>query len=121
MSNKNKTEDQSTAATAGRLKRVVSKLGIDGWQGLLALAEEICPPDNLPEGSPDWWSDVVFKTATGWTVVIFYDGDELDYIDHFTTPDGQEIDFWDWPEEDEWKKYLINWRGVGDLERLMSC
>ena len=51
-------------------------------------------------------------TWKGWQVVCFYDcaeGGEFDYIDHFSTPKGREIDFWDW-EYGEDRDRLKNWR-----------
>jgi hypothetical protein len=38
-----------------------------------------------------------FETSDGWTIVIFNDCDEWDYIDHVTDPDGDTAtfdDFW---------------------------
>ena len=57
-----------------------------------------------------------------WKVIIFHDCGELDYIDHFVSPDGEIIDFWDWPVEEDFynsdKNLLMCWRGNGDLARL---
>lgn len=88
----------------------------DCWY-LLEIAESANPPDNWDDHI---WTEKEFDAKDGWKVSFFYDGDELDYIDHFVTPDGKKIDFWDWPEETPGRQNLINWRGVGDLERLRS-
>ena len=103
------------------LTSLVSRFGVTGWADLLKIAEEVNAPEKQPSDSPKWCADVSFDHPTGWKVVIFYDCGELDYIDHFVTPDGTDIEFWDLPEDDTWKNYLINWRGVGDLERLLAC
>ena len=93
------------------------------WE-LLEIAESTNAPEYLPEDSSDCWSDVTFEAKNGWKVVIFYDGTELDYIDHFIKPDGKIINFWDWPDEPDYynsdKHILMCWRNVGDLERLKS-
>ena len=100
---------------------VLKSLGIDSWQQLLEIVEATRPPDIQSQDSPNWCSDVLFAARDGWKFSIFYDCGELDYIDHFVTPAGHEIDFWDWPDENPWKCYLINWRGCGDLERLLAA
>jgi hypothetical protein len=101
--------------------QLLSGVIINSWQELLELAEDVAPPEEQPSDSDNWCTDVVFKAADGWKVVIFYDCGELDYISHFVAPGGKEIDFWEWPEAHPWRSYLINWRGVGDLERLKKC
>jgi len=92
--------------------------GIGSWEELLQMAEDVNPPDYQPDDSDNWSGDTEYKLPTGWTVIIFYDCGELDYIDSFVTPSGTIIDFWEWEEEHPWRQYLINWRGVGDLESL---
>jgi len=46
------------------------------------------------------WDEVQAGNVTfeieGWTIVIFNDGDSLDYIDEVTAPDGRHADFDDW-------------------------
>jgi hypothetical protein len=61
--------------------------------------------------------NVTLNAKDGWKCVIFYDGDMLDYIDSFITPDGEIINFWEWDECIE-KSILMGWSGVGDIERL---
>jgi hypothetical protein len=100
---------------------------------LLELAESTNAPSEQPSDSVNWCHDVVFNCKNGWKVVIFYDCGELDYISYFINPDGLIIDFWDWPDEFEVddpryekallssdKNFLMNWRGVGDIERLRA-
>lgn len=50
------------------------------------------------------WADVycgnvTFHTSNGWTVVVFNDCDEWDYIDSVTAPDGRRIEFGDLPAD----------------------
>lgn len=95
---------------------------------LLEIAESANPPEILPSG-PEW-GDVPMDASDGWKVVFFYDG-ELDYIDHFISPNGERLDVWlddDHPEREkcdaawggQWPP-IMNWRGVGDLARLRAC
>lgn len=72
---------------------------------LLGLLEGVAIPADS-----DVWGDVIFPCRDGWTVTIFYDCGELDYIDCFTDPSGNKVNFWDWPESPDQKR-LINWRG----------
>jgi len=98
-------------------------LDVFGQWLLLEIAESANPPEVLPTG-PDYL-DVEMEAKDGWKVTFFYDG-ELDYIDHFVTPDGQRLDVWlndDHPfrENAAWENGwppIMNWRGVGDLARL---
>ena len=63
--------------------------------------------------SPDdvYAGDVEFKLSNGWTVVVFNDCDEWDYIDHIVAPDGRTIDIprdRDGPEDaNEWPEILF--------------
>lgn len=63
------------------------------------------------------FGDQPFPAKDGWTVVIFYDAGDLDYIAHFLTPDGEEIDFWKWPESED-RDRLIAWRGRPTPEEI---
>ena len=89
--------------------------GIHSQWDLLEIAESANPPDNLDEHV---WTEKTFDSSNGWKVVFFYDGDELDYIDTFISPDGTVINFWEWGDGHPWFNDLFNWRCVGDLVRL---
>lgn len=65
---------------------------------------------DIPESISDAFTDVEFDLGDGWTVAVFYDCGELDYISWWRTADGERFDFWDWPESDL-KSRLMNWRG----------
>jgi hypothetical protein len=81
---------------------------------LMGIAEST----NAPEHDGKYYhEDVTFEAKDGWKCVMFYDGDELDYIAHFITPDGEIIDFWEWEDSPE-KDTLTCWRSIGDIERL---
>lgn len=94
--------------------------GIEWAERLLSMADAANVPDDHP--NPDWWpSEVEFELSDGWKMAVFYDVGDLDYIEHFVAPDGQIIDFWDWPDitdlgEDEWcdldKNMLMGCRGT---------
>jgi len=94
----------------------LERLGIYSQWDLLALAEKAMPPDEQPPESEEWCADIDF-VVDGWIVRIFYDAGELDYIAEFIGPDGTIFDFWEWPDGHPWKRDLINWSGVGDVER----
>lgn len=85
----------------------------DPWY-LLELAESTGAVDKYKKY---WCEDVTFNAKDGWKVVIFYDQDEIDYIDSFISPTGEIINFWDWEDSFD-KETLICWRGPGDLKRL---
>ena len=72
---------------------------------LLSLLDRV----DIP-GECDDCGDISFDLGDGWNVTLFYDVGELDYIDHFTKPDGEVIDFWNWPPSGD-RDRLINWRG----------
>lgn len=74
---------------------------------LLGLIDGIVIPENIGPGE---FRDVEFLVRDGWKVDVFYDCGELDYINHFVSPEGERIDFWGWPESKD-KSRLINWRG----------
>jgi len=97
----------------------LERLGIYSQWDLLALAEKAMPPQYQPDDSVNWFADVPFY-VDGWTVRIFYDCGELDYIDAFTGPDGTTFDFWEWSDRHPWKRELMHWSGVGDMERLRA-
>lgn len=90
---------------------------IDAIWRLLEITESLAPPDLVDPGT---FEDREFVSPDGWRVTIFYDGGELDYISHFTTPKGEMINFWKWPEETPGRDLLMNWRKVGDRKRLME-
>lgn len=74
---------------------------------LLGLLEGVEIPDD--SSVDDVW-EKEFDCRDGWRVVVFYDVGELDYIEYFVTPDGEKINFWDWPESND-RSELMNWRG----------
>ncbi len=80
---------------------------------LLSLADEINPPAKIDDAA---FGNREFICSNGWRVTFFYDGGDLDYIDHFASPDGRVIDFWDWPDDLPERDVLINWRPAG-----MNC
>lgn len=92
----------------------------DPWE-LLEIAEAAAPPDTQPADSSNWCGNVLFYGSRGWEVIVFYDCGELDYIDHFVTPEGATLDVWpDVGDQSEWQQIVSAWRGVGDLARLRS-
>jgi hypothetical protein len=96
----------------------------DVWE-LLKIAESTNAPDEYPQDSPYWCGDKIFNAMDGWKVEIFYDCGELDCINYFINPEGEEINFWDWPDGDDFynsdKNTLMCWRRIGDLERLQKA
>ena len=117
MTEEAKSPDE-TSVSKSFCSDLLKRYNINSWEDLIRIAESANPPDRIPCSSPDWVGDKEFNTDGGWKVVIFYNVGDLGYIDHFKAPDGEEIQFWDWPEEHPWRSYLMNWCGVGDLKRL---
>lgn len=87
---------------------------------LLELVERAAPPGKQAKG--EWDSHVVIE-IDGWQIELFYDCGELDYIDHFITPEGERLNVW--PDHQsvtrdmaDWQQIVASWREVGDLQRL---
>lgn len=76
---------------------------------LLRLLKGVDIPTNF-EADDGNTSAKCFDLGQGWTVWIFYDVGELDYIEFFGDPTGEKIDFWEWPASEERDK-LTAWRG----------
>lgn len=69
-----------------------------------------------------WFGDATYSISNGWSIVVFIDGGEFDYIDSVTTNDGTVFDFDEiWklaeteygtitPRKDGWNR-LRNYRG----------
>lgn len=54
----------------------------------------------------------------GWRVCFFYDCGDLDYIDHFVTPDGEKLEvFADGYQSEQWPPVMC-WGGNADTERF---
>lgn len=87
--------------------------GLEWAEKLLSMADAA----NVPLDNPSCYSHQEFALADEWKMTIFYDVGELDYIDHFVAPDGEIVDFWDWPDlttkwNDPDKGMLMGWRGT---------
>ncbi|KAA1237125.1 hypothetical protein FHL81_10830 [Agrobacterium tumefaciens] len=69
------------------------------------------------------WGDETHDAKDGWKVVIFWDGGEYDYVDHWISPEGEVICPWDWPHDFENhgtdRDKLICFRG-DDLTEYLS-
>ena len=76
---------------------------------LVAIAEAAHLPAKAPTDGDRIWTTEVFPAKDGWKVAVFYDVDEFNYIERFVTPEGNVIDFWDWPDCPE-RQALIDWR-----------
>jgi hypothetical protein len=92
---------------------------------LIGIVHAVAPPDDIGPGE---FENRPFRTSDGWTVVIFYDCGELDYIDHFVSPEGEVIALWgdelDARIDDAGPERIFatlqNWRGCADTERLLT-
>lgn len=71
---------------------------------------DIVETANFPDGGLDLGNET-FECRDGWKVVIFYDAGDLDYIDSIVMPNGDVIDFWDWPVGTPGRETLIRWQG----------
>ena len=65
-----------------------------------------CPVDSQYEPL------MTFDLKDGWKVVVFYDCESFDYLDEFIAPNGQVVDFWEFPES-EARQRLIDWSPLG--------
>ena len=96
----------------------VAGLASDLNRELYTLILKVIEGAKIPRLPPDInLMDFVFDSIDGWKVAVFYDGGEFDYVEHVITPDGAIFDFWDecyWQNgcDNEYRKNLINWRGV---------
>jgi len=62
----------------------------------------------IPGTSESQDSRVEYKIKDGWKVSVFYDVGVFDYLEHFINPDGEIVDFWEWPDSED-KQQLIDW------------
>lgn len=92
---------------------------------LLAAAHETDAPEDIGSGE---FEVREFKVASGWTVAIYYDCGELDYIDYFVSPSGERLGIWAEeldPRIDDGSEgqsaTLQCWRGLADTDRLLAC
>jgi hypothetical protein len=117
--------DQSSRAVVGPLEPTVVQQWwqphpLDKWgqMFLLEIASSAAPPDTQPGDSPDWCGDVTLPARDGWKVCFFYDCGDLDYIDHFVTPEGEKLDvFADGYQSEQWPPVMC-WSGNADTERF---
>jgi hypothetical protein len=93
---------------------------LDKWgqMFLLDIAHSAAPPKTQPCDSPDWCGDVTLPALDGWKVCFFYDCGELDYIDHFVTPEGEKLEVWPNDYQSEQSPPVMNWRDTSDTERF---
>ena len=94
-------------------------------ENLLNVAHEAVSLESIEPGE---WAEIPFVASNGWTVVVFYDCGDLDYIDHFLSPTGERLGLWDGeldprlddaPSEDVWPT-LRYWRGRDSTSRLLK-
>ncbi|MES2685504.1 MAG: hypothetical protein V4706_01715 [Pseudomonadota bacterium] len=93
---------------------------LDKWGQifLLEIASSAAPPNTQPSDSTNWCGDVTLPGRAGWKVCFFYDCGDLDYIDHFVTPDGEKLEvFVEGYDSEQWPPVML-WGGISDTERL---
>lgn len=78
---------------------------LESAEFLLSLLDGVDIPDGIDPGDG---GSQEFDIAHGWKVSMFYDCGDLDYIEHFVSPSGKIVDFWDWPASPD-RMRLINW------------
>lgn len=51
----------------------------------------------------DWWEvfagNVRYTTSNGWTIIVFNDCNDWDYVDTLTAPDGRSAEYEDLPRD----------------------
>ncbi len=68
---------------------------LDAWGQMFLLeiaSSAVRADDTKPGDSYDRFGDVTLPARDGWQVCFFYDCGDLDYIDHFVTPAGEELE-----------------------------
>ena len=68
---------------------------------------EIAESANLPAVE---WDQHAFAGRDGWQVHVFYDVGHFDYLEGFTSPEGEYIDLWDDPLNPLFEELRMNWR-----------
>ncbi len=63
----------------------------DALRMLEALPDD-APVDHDFKTDPPWFSHPEYRLPGGWTLNVYIDGYEWDYIDHIVTPDGAMLD-----------------------------
>ena len=94
---------------------------LDAWDQahLLELAHAAVESGNQQLLGVDF-GNVELRAPNGWTVVVFMDGGELDYIDQFVTPSGAKLDVWPNNYQSEQWPPVMCWRGPDDTARLRA-
>jgi|AGTN01.1.fsa_nt_gi hypothetical protein len=60
---------------------------------ILEFLHAIEDGDITIEGDSGYAGDATYKASNGWTIVVFNDCDDWDYIESIKTDDGREIQF----------------------------
>lgn len=79
-------------------------MSIDRWDLARMAFESVCAGRAAATASEDpvevYAGNVEYRLTNGWTVVVFNDCGEWDYIDSMISPDGDKLDYEDQPEYD---------------------
>jgi hypothetical protein len=83
--------------------------------------QEIIESADIPETHENW-SVQEFPSKDGWTVGVFYDCGDFDYIEYLISPDGTLIDSWfthgseasrNWTD-DQWEEHNDKWAPIAN-------
>jgi len=72
----------------------------DAAQRLLKEIEQGVISVELVEGDI-LQGNVKYRTSNGWTIVVFSDGDDWDYVSSIIPPSGERFELWPEQEEDD--------------------
>lgn len=72
----------------------------DAAQQLLGDIEKGLISVELVEGDI-LQGNVTYRTSNGWTIVVFSDGDDWDYVSSIVPPSGKHIELWPEREQDD--------------------
>ena len=50
--------------------------------------------EALEDPNEVYYGDVAYKLSNSWEMVVYIDGACFDYVDHFTSPEGEVFDPW---------------------------
>lgn len=92
---------------------------------LLMVAHQADAPEDIGTGEFDVRE---FTVEGGWTVAIYYDCGDLDYIDYFISPSGERLDLWGEELDSRLDDGAVGrsatlqcWRGKADTDRLLEA
>ena len=73
------------------MRSKISETEVLDFLTAIERGEVVLTPESDPQDV--YAGNVTYHADTGWTIVVFNDANEWDYIDSITTADGLQVDF----------------------------